>query len=84
MSSGRPDAALRLGSGAWLSRQEQLRRLRLVMARELTPRQREMLMRYYWQQQTMAQIARELGVNRSTVSRTIRRGEERLRRCLAY
>ena len=32
----------------------------------------------------MPQIARQLGVNKSTVSRTIHRGEARLRRCLRY
>ena len=30
------------------------------------------------------EIAGELGVNRSTISRTIRRAQERLRRCLQY
>ena len=33
---------------------------------------------------TMTEISRRLGVHPSTVSRTIRRGEERLRRCLRY
>ena len=33
---------------------------------------------------TIPQIARELGVNRSTVSRTLRRAKNRLYRCLRY
>ena len=32
----------------------------------------------------MRQIGQELGVDKSTVSRTIKRGEARLRRCLRY
>ena len=51
---------------------------------ELTPRQRQMVELYYLRQEPMAQIARELGVNVSTVSRTIARGRRRLQRCLRY
>ncbi len=32
----------------------------------------------------MSQIGARLGVDKSTVSRTIKRGEKRLRRCLRY
>ena len=32
----------------------------------------------------MRQIGERMGVNKSTVSRTIKRGEARLRRCLRY
>ncbi len=67
---------------------QQLQRLRrnLKLARQqvLTPRQRQMLELYYDQGLTMPQIAEELGVNRSTVSRTIRRARERLYQCLRY
>lgn len=51
---------------------------------EITPRQREVLLMYYMQGLTQKQIAQTLGVDRSTVSRTIKRGEERLKRCLRY
>ena len=51
---------------------------------ELTPRQRDLLMRYYVSGQNQREIAEELGINKSTVSRTIQRGEERLRLCLRY
>ena len=68
--------------------QEQLHRLRqnLDRARErdLTPRQREVMTLYYDQGVNIPQIARRLEVNPSTVSRTIRRGRERLYRCLRY
>ena len=67
---------------------EQLERLRrnLRRAREqgLTPRQKQMLELYFDQGMNMPQIARALDLNRSTVSRTLRRARERLYRCLRY
>ena len=51
---------------------------------ELTPRQRQMVELYYLRQKPMTEIAGELGVNVSTVSRTIARGRRRLQRCLRY
>ena len=38
----------------------------------------------YTQGKNMIEISQELGVDKSTVSRTIKRGEARLRRCLRY
>ena len=62
--------------------------LRQALARaiqeELTGRQREVLLLYYLEQLTMQQVAERLDVNRSTVCRTLQRGEARLRRCLRY
>ena len=43
-----------------------------------------MLALYYDRGLKMNQIAKRLGVNRSTVSRTIKRAKERLYRCLRY
>ena len=64
---------------------ERLRRnLRRAREQELTPRQREILALYYDRGLKMPQIARKLGVNRSTVSRTVKRAKERLYRCLRY
>lgn len=60
------------------------RQLRLARVRELTPRQREFLDRYFDDGLTMQEIAEESGVNPSTVSRTLRRAKERLRRALQY
>ena len=51
---------------------------------EITPRQREVLLLYYFRGKRQIEIARQLGVARSTVSRTIKRGELRLKRCLRY
>ena len=67
---------------------EQLERLRRGLRRareqELTPRQREMVFLYYDRGLKMSQIAQKLGVNRSTVSRTVKRAKQRLYRCLRY
>lgn len=64
---------------------ERLRRnLRRVRARELTPRQQEMLHLYYDMGMSIPQIAREKGLNKSSVSRTLARGRERLKRYLQY
>lgn len=60
------------------------RNLRLARERELTARQRQMLTLYYDRGMSIPQIALKLGLNRSTVSRTIRRAKERLYHCLQY
>ena len=39
---------------------------------------------YYFQELSIDAIANELRIDRSTVSRTLKRGRERLRRCLNY
>lgn len=51
---------------------------------DVTERQRDMLTMYYVQGLNQRQIGEALGVDKSTVSRTIKRGEQRLRRCLRY
>lgn len=51
---------------------------------ELTPRQKQMVELYYKRQLTMAMIAVQLGVNVSTVSRTLARGRRRLHRSLRF
>lgn len=64
---------------------ERLRRnLRLAREQVLTPRQRQLLDLYYDQGLTMGQIALRLGLNRSTVSRTLQRARDRLYHCLRY
>jgi RNA polymerase sigma factor (sigma-70 family) len=55
-----------------------------VIREELTELQRQTLIAYYFQEQTIPEIAAERGVNKSTVSRTLRRAEEKLRRYLKY
>ena len=58
--------------------------LRRARQQELTPRQQQVLTLYNYQGMNMTQIAQTLGVNCSTVSRTIRRAKQRLYRCLRY
>ena len=55
-----------------------------ALREDVTPRQREFLLLYYGERLNMRQIGERLGVDKSTVSRTIKRGEARLRRCLRY
>ena len=70
--------------GPRLPRQVQLQRLHRVIEAELTPLQRQTVIAYYFQEQTIPEIARERGVHKSTVSRTLRRAEEKIRLCLRY
>ena len=60
------------------------RNLIRCLQEDVTPRQRQMLLMYYAQGLNMREIGTELGVDKSTVSRTIKRGEQRLQRCLRY
>lgn len=60
------------------------RNLRKAISDELTPRQRQMMEMYYFQKLNIPTIANELGLNRSTVSRTLKRGRNRIHRCLKY
>lgn len=55
-----------------------------MIREELTPLQRYTLIAYYFREQTIEQIAKERRVNKSTVSRTLRRAEDKLRRFLQY
>ena len=91
-SKGRPDQWIG-DMTVWLrenanDNQEQierlLRNLRKARIQELTPRQQEILSLRYEQDMRVTEIARTLGLNRSTVSRTLKRAQDRLRRCLQY
>ena len=70
--------------GPRLPRQVQLKRIQRVIQEELTDLQRQTLIAYYFQEQTIPQIAAERGVHKSTVSRTLKRAESKLRRYLRY
>ena len=67
---------------------EQLERLRRNMRRvrevELTDKQAEMIHLYYDLGMSIPQIAREKGLHKSSVSRPLARGRERLKRYLQY
>ena len=70
--------------GIRLPREVQMKRVQRVIEEELTPLQREALIAYYIQGQTIPEIARDRGVHKSTISRTLHRAEEKLRRFLKY
>ena len=70
--------------GRRLPREVQLDRVQRAIQEELTQLQRYTLCAYYFRQQTLEQIARDRGVNKSTVCRTLHRAEEKLRRILKY
>ncbi len=70
--------------GIRLPRDVQLKRVQRVIREELTPLQREALLAYYFQEKSITEIARDRGVNKSTVCRTLHRAEEKLRRYLKY
>ena len=60
------------------------RNLRLARQEALTARQRQLLRMNFEQNKTVNEIAQELGVNKSTVSRTLLRAKRRLYQCLRY
>lgn len=80
MKSTRSEKYAALG----LSRQEQSRRLRRILQEELTELQRYTLFAYYFLGKTTPAIARERGINKSTVCRTLNRAEEKVKRFLKY
>ncbi len=70
--------------GIRLPKEVQRKRVMEVIRRELTDRQRETLLAYYIEELNIIQIAQRRGVHKSTVSRTLKRAEEKLRRYLRY
>ncbi len=70
--------------GPRLPQKVQLDRVRRVLREELTEKQQEVLLAYYIHRQNIPQIAKARGVHKSTVSRTLKRAEDKLRRYLRY
>ena len=60
------------------------RNLIRALQEDVTPKQRQVLLLYYAEGLNMREIGERLGIDKSTVSRTIKRGERRLQRCLRY
>ena len=61
-----------------------LTNLPLAVEQELTPRQREILTMRFTRGMRVTDIAEELGVSKSAVSRTVARATDRLFRALRY
>ena len=70
--------------GPRLPPKTQLDRIRRVIDRELTQKQREIILAYYFQDKSLPEIAAERGIHKSSVCRCLHRAEARVRRCLTY
>lgn len=55
-----------------------------IMEEELTARQREAVENYYFKNMTVTEIAKQQGVNKSTVSRHLKRARIKIKKCLQY
>lgn len=60
------------------------RNLAIAINEELTDRQREFVNMYYFEGKTVCEIADELGVNSSTVSRVLSYARKNLKKVLKY
>ena len=58
--------------------------MRNIIENELSERQRQMIILYYFNRLNVPEIAETLGVNRSTVSRTISRGRRNIMEKMKY
>ena len=70
--------------GPRLSPATQMQRIRRVIERELTQKQREIILAYYFQDKSIPEIAAERGIHKSSVCRCLQRAEKRVRHCLKY
>jgi RNA polymerase sigma factor (sigma-70 family) len=70
--------------GPRLSPATQMQRIRRVIAEELTQKQREIILAYYFQDKSIPEIAAERGIHKSSVCRCLQRAEKRVRHCLKY
>ena len=69
---------------ARLPKEIQLQRMQQVIQEVLSPAQRDVLIAYYFHHRSIPQIAKDNGVHKSTVSRTLHRAEHNLRQQLKY
>mgnify|MGYP003304702174 FL=1 len=70
--------------GPRLSPGTQMQRIRRVIERELTQKQREVILAYYFQDKSIPEIAMERGIHKSSVCRCLQRAEKKVRLCLKY
>lgn len=62
----------------------QMQRIRRVIDQELTQKQREIILAYYFQDKSIPEIAAERGIHKSSVCRCLQRAEKRVRMYLKY
>ena len=70
--------------GPRLSPGTQMQRIRRVIEQELTSKQREIILAYYFQDKSIPDIAAERGIHKSSVCRCLQRAEKKVRLCLKY
>lgn len=70
--------------GIRMPKEVQKKRIQQVIREEMTELQRHTFLAYYIQERSILEIARERGVNKSTVWRTLCRAEQKLRAYLKY
>ena len=63
-----------------MTRKEQVKQMKTVIREELTGLQREILVAYYFENRSLVQIAEERNVSKSTICRTLKRAEDKLRK----
>lgn len=61
-----------------------IRALKKVIEEQLSTRQKQYIMLYYYNDVDMVQIANQFGVNKSTVSRTINRAKQNIYKYMKY
>lgn len=62
----------------------QLERVLKVIENELTEKQQEIIRAYYFEDKTIPQIAAERGIQKSSVSRCLKRAEKKIMLLLKY
>lgn len=67
-----------------IPREQQIRRMKAIIQQELTELQRYTIMAHYFENKSLLQIAEERNVNKSTVCRTLKRAEQKLKQFLQY
>lgn len=76
------------GSALYSDNSKQIERLKISLIKaiksELTECQRTAVEEYYFNNKSVTQIAFEIGVNKSTVSRHLKRAREKLGQALKY
>ena len=71
-------------ANTWAAQEEERSELAEALPDGLSKSEREVLLLFYEEECSHQEIARRLGVHTSTVSRTLERARQRLRRCLRY
>ena len=70
--------------GRRMTKEEAKKRIARVVAEEMSPIEREVLVAYYLQGKNITDIALERGVHKSSVCRALHRAEKKLKRFLKY